>query len=136
MHHSLVILIQRILLVCESIGLQRDHQGMRGLGWDLKILGLGFVRAFRQVKVSITFLRILAGFGVAPGKLPRVHISENVLVEAIQGLSLPLGCMEVVGVQPYGVMGTARGQQIGFVQGGPGSPPATIQQGEIEFRGK
>jgi hypothetical protein len=106
-YQSLVILIQDILFLCEIVRLQRDRQFMRWLRRDLQALAFGFVDPFYQVEVCITFPGLFAGFWVKLCRILDIGISENVLIEAVQGLSLPLGCMVLVGVEPYGVMWTA-----------------------------
>jgi hypothetical protein len=116
---TLVVLVEEVFLLCESVWVQCDCEFVGGLCWLLEIRELALVDTFAEIKGLLVSCCFGFGFWVQFCRLFDVFIAEYVVVEAVLGLPLVLGGFEGGCIQPEGVMGTTCVPEVRFVEEGP-----------------
>lgn len=116
---ALVVLIEKIFLLCESVWFQRDCELVGRFGWPLERRELALVDTFAKIKGLLVSCCFGFGFWMQSCRLLYVVIAEDVVVEAVLGLPLVFSGSECRCIQPEGVMGTTCIPEVGFVEEGP-----------------
>ncbi len=94
--------------------------------------GLGLVDPFEQVKDIVASAGLGASARMQTGRLSGVRVTEDVVVEAVDGLALVLGGPELSRVEAQGVVRTTRVSLIRPVQQSAGAPPAPVDELLVE----